>query len=63
VGGVDELLDLGVGQVLALARSSRFGGRRGGRIPATVPFSVGGGTSRRFDFAMSHVLPVRVTVP
>jgi hypothetical protein len=61
LGCLDQALDLGVLQVLAL-RNSRFGGRRGSRALPTVRFSVGGGTSRRFDFAMCDALPLPITV-
>jgi hypothetical protein len=54
---LNQLLDHGVGHVFALAQS-RFGGRRGGCVPTIVPFSVGGGTSRRFDFAMEPPVTV-----
>ena len=60
-GGLDQPLDFGIGQVLALAQLPV---RRRPRRPRSdnCPVLVGGATSRRFDFAMSHVLPVFMTV-
>ena len=60
-GRLDQPLDLGICQVLALAQFP-IGGRLGGSVPPTVRFSVSGGTSRRFDLAMTGALPLLMTV-
>jgi hypothetical protein len=50
------------GRRCSRSRRSSFFGRIGGGCP-TVPFLVAGGTSRRFDFAMTNRLPTIDTFP
>ena len=47
LGGLDQLLDLALGQVFPRSNSAL-----GRRIGVTVRFAVAGDTSLRFDFAM-----------